>query len=620
MWCKTCNIETNEELCPVCGSMTIEDLPTEVYWCAHCEVPIIQVATQADKGFCPLCAKKMKYLSADLRPVFPEERLLLELLLDEEPFAHIEKSVWAANSRYYINGKSVSISSKTFQEADTDALSKKLEQYRDHNTYEHFDKHIARFISANQLRLHFLKDEAHAFIKKAAEKFDEEHIVLSFSGGKDSTVTADIVIKALSNPSLVHIFGDTTLEFPATIEYAARHREDHPLAIFQVAKNREQVFYDVCEDIGPPARMMRWCCSMFKTGPITRVINSLYRNQQILTFYGIRKSESVSRSKYNRIEDDAESVKIQQQTVASPIFFWKDFDIWLYILSEEVDFNDAYRLGYDRVGCWCCPNNNQRAQFLSRIYMPEQSKKWRDFLIRFAEKIGKPDAEVYVDTGKWKARQGGNGLAAAGDVKIRFTNCTTEDHAKIYSLVRPLDDDLIGMFTPFGRVAPELGQKLLNEVLVLDIKTNVPIISIQPFGQDGYKHIKPENVLIKGETWVISDFGLCTFLDPEEHREITKPNEKVGPAFWMSPEAVDCSYFHSDLIGTYSDVFQLCAVFVFVLTKRFPGGIIQESNNLNTTPEIREVLIRSLSNDYSQRPADGSELVVQYNNATYART
>ena len=37
----------------------------------------------------------------------------------------------------------------------------------------------------------------------------------------------------------------------------------------------------------------------------------------------------------------------------------------------------------------------------------------------------------YVDTGKWKARQGGNGLASASDVKIRFTNCTAEDHAKI---------------------------------------------------------------------------------------------------------------------------------------------------------------------------------------------
>lgn len=134
-----------------------------------------------------------------------------------------------------------------------------------------------------------------------------------------------------------------------------------------------------------------------------------------------------------------------------------------------------------------------------------------------------------------------------------------------------------------------------------------------------HRDIKPENILIKGETWVISDFGLCTFLDPEKHREITKPNEKVGPAFWMSPEAIDCSYFESDLIGTHSDAFQLCAVFVFVLTKRFPGGIIQDSNNLNTTPEIRDVLIRSLSNDYSQRPADGSELVAQYNKATYAK-
>ena len=281
------------------------------------------------------------------------------------------------------------------------------------------------------------------------------------------------------------------------MDYAKRYREDHPQAIFKVARNNEQVFMDVCKDIGPPARMMRWCCSMFKTGPITRVINSLYRNQQILTFYGIRKSESVSRSKYNRVEDDAESVKIQQQTVASPIFFWKDIDVWLYLLAERVDFNDAYRLGYDRVGCWCCPNNNQRAQFLSRIYMPEKSKEWKEFLVDFAKKIGKPDPEVYVDEGSWKARQGGNGLPAAGDVKIRFSNCTSEEHAKIYRLTRPFDDEFIGMFVPFGRVAPELGQKLLHEVIVLDPRTNVPILSIQPFAHDGYEHsvkVKTMNV------------------------------------------------------------------------------------------------------------------------------
>ena len=488
MWCRSCNIETNDTVCPICGTNTVEDIPTEVYWCSHCCTPIIQEENQVDKGICPICSSETKYMAKDLRPVFPQERLLLEILLGKTPHEFIEQSVWAADSRYYINGKSISLASKLFQEADADAVSRQLEIHQPNNSELYFEHHISTFIEANANRLHYLKDEANDFIHKAVQGFDEDHIVLSFSGGKDSTATADVVIKALGNPSLVHIFGNTTLEFPLTYEYAERYRENHPLAIFKIAKNREQDFYEVCEDIGPPARMMRWCCSMFKTGPITRVINGLYRNQQILTFYGIRKSESVSRSKYNRIEDDAESVKIQQQTVASPIFFWKDIDIWLYLLAEKVDFNDAYRLGYDRVGCWCCPNNNQRAQFLSRIYMPEQSKKWREFLLSFAKKIGKPDPEVYVDTGKWKARQGGNGLPAAGDVKIKFTNCTAEEHAKIYRLVRPFDDELIGMFTPFGRVAPELGQKLLNEVIVLDLKSKVPILSIQPFSQDGYEH------------------------------------------------------------------------------------------------------------------------------------
>lgn len=488
MWCNKCNIETNDSVCPLCGETTVEDLPVEIYWCSECRTPVIQTSTQADKGICPICKRQTKYIASDLRPVFPEERLLVELLLKKKPNELLKKSVWASNNRYYVEGKPISISNGLYQSVDTDKIVDLLQQNKNENSYEYFEKHMATFVMANQDRLNYLIDEAHSFIRNAASKFPEERIVVSFSGGKDSTVTADLAVKALSNPSLVHIFGDTTLEFPSTIEYAHRFRDAHPDAIFQIAKNDEQNFYDVCEDIGPPARMMRWCCSMFKTGPITRVINSLYRSQQILTFYGIRKSESVSRSKYNRIEDSADAVKIQQQTVASPIFFWKDIDIWLYLIAENVDFNDAYRLGYDRVGCWCCPNNNQRAQFLSKIYMPEQSKKWREFLIGFAKKIGKPDPEIYVDSGKWKARQGGNGLASANDVKIRYTNCTAEDHAKIYRLVRAFDDELVGMFVPFGRVAPELGKKLLREVIVLDYRTNVPILSLQPFNQDGYDY------------------------------------------------------------------------------------------------------------------------------------
>ncbi len=497
MWCKNCKVEIKEEICPVCGAKADLDIPVEIYWCDHCKIPLIRFVNDVSKDQCPLCGGDTKYLVADLRPVFPEERLLLELLQGVPAYSYADKSVWASNSRYYIDGKAYALAKKTFEKANTEELRHQLEKYSPGNSDAFFQKNITAFLSANQQRLQYIVNEAIDFVQQTAKNFSEEQIVLSFSGGKDSTATADIVAKALGNPSLVHIFGDTTLEFPLTYEYARRFRDNHKQAIFIVSKNQEQNFYDVCEDIGPPARMMRWCCSMFKTGPITRVLNSLYRDEQILTFYGIRKSESVSRSKYSRVTAGTENVKIQKQTVASPIFYWKDIDVWLYLLGEEVDFNDAYRLGYDRVGCWCCPNNTSRAQFLSRIYMPTQSEKWRNFLISFAKKIGKSDPEVYVDTGKWKARQGGNGLRSSEDIKIKFTNCTAEDHAKIYSLVRPYDSSLPGMLVPFGIVAPELGRKLINEIIILDAKTKVPIISVQPFSQDGFEHavkIKTMNV------------------------------------------------------------------------------------------------------------------------------
>jgi len=480
----------------MCGDATALEIPSEVYWCSHCKVPLIKSQNSADKNQCSLCHQETSYLCADLRPVFPQERLLVEIM-QGKPLAYLEANVWAADNRYYINGKPITVSFGGYKKKTPDELRNLLEKYASQNNSSFFEQHMQRFIEANTNRLNYIKDEAVEFIKATAQSYPNECIVLSFSGGKDSTVTADLTVRALSDPSLVHIFGNTTLEFPLTIDYIQRFRKDNPKAILKTAINKEQNFYDVCEDIGPPARMLRWCCSMFKTGPITRVLNSLYPNRNILTFYGIRKCESVSRSKYNRVEDSAEAVKIQKQKVASPIFLWMDIDIWLYLLGENVDFNDAYRLGYDRVGCWCCPNNNARAQFLSQIYMPEQSGNWRDFLVSFARRIGKPDAEEYIDSGKWKARQGGNGVAAADDIKIRFTNCTAEDNAKVYELTKPMDDSLIGMFIPFGKVAPELGRKLINETIIVDVKTNVPILSIQPFAQDGYAYsvkIKTMNV------------------------------------------------------------------------------------------------------------------------------
>ena len=145
MWCENCQHETHLDFCELCGSKTEAVVPTDVFWCAECKTPIIRNRNDADKERCPLCNGKAKYLAADIRVVFPEERLLLELMLDK-PLAYKECSVWANNSRYYIDGKSISLTSRMYSKHTPEYLLSKLQEYRDQNKYDVFNQFIERFI------------------------------------------------------------------------------------------------------------------------------------------------------------------------------------------------------------------------------------------------------------------------------------------------------------------------------------------------------------------------------------------------------------------------------------------------------------------------------------------
>ena len=241
MYCPRCKRYTDLSHCPECGKSTEEDAAHVVFWCKVCNIPIIDSAERKQTK-CPICNSVAEYLCTDLRPVFPEERLLFELM-SSKPFIHINKSVWATGGKYYVNGKAIYLSIDTIRSANTKSLIKELKKYKNQNTYSFFNEYIRLFIKANKSHLDKLVRESCDFIVNTSKKFKEERVVISFSGGKDSTVTADLAVRALSNPYLVHIYGDTTLEFPFTEEYAKRFREDHPLAIFKVAKNNFQNFY-----------------------------------------------------------------------------------------------------------------------------------------------------------------------------------------------------------------------------------------------------------------------------------------------------------------------------------------------------------------------------------------
>ena len=455
--CRNDNIKTKSSTCPVCGERT-ELEKSDIYWCDNCKVPLFQ-------SECECCSGKGTRITTDIRPVFPEERLLLEILLDKIPGTYEKDSVWnCSGNKYLINGKRIKFSVKELKNKDVDDIRSKYEEASKNISYEYFEQYADKFVQANRSRYEFIVREAVDYIKNSTKDYTAKDMFVSFSGGKDSTVTSDIVMRALSEPKILHIFGDTTLEFPETMRYVDRFKKEHPQTPVLSSRNKDKDFEELCKLVGPPSRVMRWCCTIFKTGAIQRKIKTLFRNKnKIITFYGIRRSESASRSKYER---ETEGSKITKQITISPIIDWMDFDVWLYMLTTKIDFNYAYRLGYARVGCWCCPNNSGWSEFLSKIHMPQQSERFRQMLIDFAKQIGKPDPEVYVDDGKWKARQGGNGVDYAKKTAVSFEPCALEENAFNYELQRPISEQLYELFKPFGYLNFEFGNKRLGEVYV----------------------------------------------------------------------------------------------------------------------------------------------------------
>lgn len=127
------------------------------------------------------------------------------------------------------------------------------------------------------------------------KNFQKDEIFVSFSGGKDSTVVADLVRRSLDfspKEKLLHLFGDTTLEFPYTLEYVKQYKKTYRDAFVRSSKNKDKNFEELCQIIGPPSRVMRWCCTIFKTGAINRQIESMFKNKtKIVSFQGIRRSE-----------------------------------------------------------------------------------------------------------------------------------------------------------------------------------------------------------------------------------------------------------------------------------------------------------------------------------------
>ena len=198
-------------------------------------------------------------------------------------------------------------------------------------------------------------------------------LIITYSGGKDSEVLLALALRAGIDFEAQH--NHTTADAPETVyhvrqRFKALESSGVPCTInMPHYKGLPTSMWALIPHYGPPTRLFRWCCKIFKEG----------NGGCIAT--GVRWAESSNRKQSRGIleanrehifdDDNAESRRefetcpIKGKTTINPIIDWSDADVWGFTRAEHLPVNPLYNCGFSRVGCIGCPkaNNFRRTQF-----------------------------------------------------------------------------------------------------------------------------------------------------------------------------------------------------------------------------------------------------------------
>jgi len=277
---------------------------------------------------------------------------------------------------------------------------------------------IEQLWKENESLMRGLEDKAVEFIRQVHDEYAAKGMkfVVAFSGGKDSLVLLDLVAKALRPDEFVVIFSNTGMELKATLESVERAKKHYgKLRFFEAMSHMSPE--DSWEAFGPPGRRLRWCCTVHKSVPTIIALRSKEitgdYDAKAVVYDGVRKEESAARSLYDAI---GEGVKNINQVNCSPILEWGTAEVYLYLLKNNILFNDAYRIGLFRVGCNVCPMSSGWWDGIVNDRYSDELSSLLGKVEEYAKSTKAPkEQKKYVEDGGWKGRMGGRGLKAGGN-------------------------------------------------------------------------------------------------------------------------------------------------------------------------------------------------------------
>lgn len=256
--------------------------------------------------------------------------------------------------------------------------------------------------------------------------------VIGYSGGKDSTLTTQLVFQALGELPVEElkydvyvISSDTLVETPPvvnqilnnhkSIEFMAK-KKNIPIKTVLVRPLGSQTFWSNLIGRGYPSpnQTFRWCTDRLKIDPANRFIkDTVSEHGEVIMVLGVREGESISRDRVMESHSVEGKILMRHSTlnnayVFAPIKNFSVDDVWDYLLNNPspwgADNQELYKLyansnsgecplvidqetknragscGNSRLGCWTCTVVDQDKALSGFI---ENGEEWLRPLLQY---------------------------------------------------------------------------------------------------------------------------------------------------------------------------------------------------------------------------------------------